>query len=275
MFSRAAPTYDQIGPKFFSHFGQRLVDLARISPGSRVLDVACGRGAVLFPAARAVGAMGEVTGIDLAEGMINETQHEIQRMKLDNVDVQQMDAEVLQYADATFDYVLSGLALLFFPSPGRALGEMHRVLKPLGYLAVSTWDRRGDDLWRWFEEDLFDAHMPSKRETNSSPGHQAPPPMELDTPELLEAGIRTAGFAEVQVMAERVDMVYRSAQEWWDALWGTSCRLMLEEIEQATGMEGLEGFRQAAFDHLKTMWQEDGIPQSWPVLFALATKPQV
>jgi hypothetical protein len=55
VFSQVAVTYDRVGPRFFSHFGRRLVALAQIPGGAHVLDVATGRGAVLFPAAECVG----------------------------------------------------------------------------------------------------------------------------------------------------------------------------------------------------------------------------
>ena len=240
-----------------------------------MLDVACGRGAVLFPAAQAVGPTGYVTGIDLAEVMVRETQQEAQRRKRVNVEAQQMDAENLQFVEESFDYVLSGLALLFFPQPQRALSEMRRVLKPSGHLALSTWDRHGDDLWKWFEEDLFTAYMPPTDKTIQPQEPQTPMPLELDTPEGLDEAICRAGFTDVQVVAESVDMIYNNEQEWWEALWGTSCRLMLEEIKQATGPDGLEKFRLAVFAHLGTIRQADGIHQVWPVLFAVANKPQV
>ncbi len=51
LFDRVASTYDRVGPRFFSHFGRRLVELAQIPSGADVLDVAAGRGAVLYPAA--------------------------------------------------------------------------------------------------------------------------------------------------------------------------------------------------------------------------------
>ena len=69
VFSRASSAYDRTGPRFFSHFGKKLVDFARIPPGARVLDVACGRGAVFVPASTAVSATGQVIGIDISEGM--------------------------------------------------------------------------------------------------------------------------------------------------------------------------------------------------------------
>jgi hypothetical protein len=64
IFDRAAATYDLVGPPFFAHFGRRLVELARLAPGERVLDIATGRGAVLFPASEAVGPSGRVTGTE-------------------------------------------------------------------------------------------------------------------------------------------------------------------------------------------------------------------
>ena len=67
VFTRSASSYEQI--RYFPIFGQWLVDTAQIPEGSTVLDVACGRGAVLFPAAQLVGPNGKVIGIDLAEGM--------------------------------------------------------------------------------------------------------------------------------------------------------------------------------------------------------------
>src|SRR6266850_99125 len=59
VFSQAATIYDRVGPGIFSHFGQRLVDVAEIAAGANVLDVAAGRGALLIPAAAKVGANGQ------------------------------------------------------------------------------------------------------------------------------------------------------------------------------------------------------------------------
>jgi ubiquinone/menaquinone biosynthesis C-methylase UbiE len=58
MWNRSAPTFDQVGPRVFADLGRQLVEFAQIDPGTEVLDIACGRGAILFPAARQVGASG-------------------------------------------------------------------------------------------------------------------------------------------------------------------------------------------------------------------------
>ena len=67
-FNSMAADFDQQGA--FAHFGRRLVERAGVEPGHRVLDVATGRGAVLFPAAERAGVAGEAIGVDLAENMV-------------------------------------------------------------------------------------------------------------------------------------------------------------------------------------------------------------
>src|SRR6188768_1235012 len=99
LFGGLAPEYDAGGN--FAHFGRRLVEIVGVEPGHRVLDVASGRGAVLFPAAERVGAAGEAVGVDLAEGMVRAANEEAERRGLGTL-VRVMDAERLDFPDATF-----------------------------------------------------------------------------------------------------------------------------------------------------------------------------
>src|ERR1700722_12912605 len=96
LFSRTADTYDSVLP-FFKYFGERTVTVAAVASGDHVLDVACGLGASLFPAAKAVGPSGHVTGIDLAPGVIEALQQRIRVGSLTNADAQVMDAEALEF----------------------------------------------------------------------------------------------------------------------------------------------------------------------------------
>src|SRR5579871_2774492 len=79
VFNRAAATYGQVGPGYFAYFGRRLIEQVGLAPGMRGLDVGTGRGAVLFPAAQAVGPSGSVLGIDLSEEMVRATNAEIEQ----------------------------------------------------------------------------------------------------------------------------------------------------------------------------------------------------
>ena len=68
IWSRPAGISDLDGPDYWDYFGVRLVEQAAISPGEKVLDVACGTGPSLFPAAENTGEHGHVIGIDICPG---------------------------------------------------------------------------------------------------------------------------------------------------------------------------------------------------------------
>ena len=274
IFGRAALTYDRIGPRFFSHFGRRLVALAKIPSGANVLDVATGRGAVLFSATGVVGPQGHVTGIDLSEVMTRENQEEIKRLGLQNVEVRQMDAEHLEFPDASFDCILCGFAIFFFPQLDRALSEIRRVLKPNGQIAVTTWDSSFGEQWKWYDE-LVETYLPPEPETRQTTDSQSPPQPVFGRPEGLEAIMNSAGFTNIQVVSESAEFIYADEEEWWSALWSHGARADLEAIEKKTGVDGLERFKADVLERLRTIKQADGIHQSFPVLFAFALKPEV
>lgn len=101
----------------------RLLELAALQPGERVLDVACGTGNVALAAAGAVGPGGRVVGIDLTEGMLNQARRKAKERALTNIEFLIADAERLDLQDATFDAVTCGLGLQFVPNPPRAARE--------------------------------------------------------------------------------------------------------------------------------------------------------
>ena len=138
IFDRAAATYDQVGVDFFGSFGERLVQLAALSPGERVLDVGCGRGAVLFPAAAAVAPGGSVLGIDLSAEMVSRCAADAAARGLDDVEVRVGDAEAPEVPAGSFDAVLAGLVLFFLPDPGAALDAYRVALKEDGRFAMTS-----------------------------------------------------------------------------------------------------------------------------------------
>src|SRR3954469_11179466 len=110
-YERAAPTYDRAAFSHHAPFGERLAQLVVLGPGGRVLDVGCGAGGALLPAARRVGPTGEAIGIDLAPGMIERTRAAVEEAGLEQVRAEVMDATSLEYPDEYFDAVLSAFTL--------------------------------------------------------------------------------------------------------------------------------------------------------------------
>ncbi len=129
-----ADVYDeQFVPALFRHWGPVLCDAARVGAGQRVLDVGCGTGALTLAAIKRVGPRGAVVGLDPSAEMLA-----VARRKPTAVDWREGRAESLPFAEAAFDAVLSQFAMMFFTDRVAALGEMQRVLRPGGRLAVAV-----------------------------------------------------------------------------------------------------------------------------------------
>ena len=122
----AAVAYERdFVPALFAQWPPVIVEIAQIAPGDRVLDVACGTGVLARGVLARVVPNGNVTGIDLNEGMLA-----VARSIEPRVDWRQGDAMRLPFAEGAFDAVVSQFAMMFFPDPVVALREMRRVLAP-------------------------------------------------------------------------------------------------------------------------------------------------
>jgi len=228
-----APTYDQVGFRYFSHFGKRLVELTGIPEKAKVLDIATGRGASLFPASQKVGSEGYVIGIDLAEGMVNRTGNAIKKLGIANAKVVQMDAENLTYHKDTFDIVLCGLSIFFFPRYDIALREAHRVLKPEGKIGISTIDQQCPGQLTWIGP-LIQKYKSQTKETKTETSTKDPG---FGTVEGMRNMLSKAGFREIYHETEEEQFACRSAEELWDHLWSIFTRATLEKLSPACRTE--------------------------------------
>jgi ubiquinone/menaquinone biosynthesis C-methylase UbiE len=252
-FSSLAPDYDAAGPGSFAHFGRRLVELVGVEPGQRVLDVATGRGAVLFPAAERVGAAGEAIGVDLAQGMVEATNAEAARRGLP-ARARVMDAEQLAFPDATFDRVFCGFGVMFFPDLDRALGEFRRVLKPGGRLGVST--------SRVPESEDLGAVLAALGVPDSRP------PGWITEPDDLARPLVRAGFADVRVVEDTETFRYADLEQYWQTARGTGHRRVLDVLDAAQ----TERARAALAERLRAHQRPDGIHVAATALLAVASR---
>lgn len=118
-------------PAFFAQWAPVLCTAARVAPGQSVLDVGCGTGIVARTAADLVAPDGSVTGLDLNDAMLT-----VARRARPDLDWRRGDAGSLPFGDHAFDAVLSQMALMFVPDRPAAMGEMARVARPGGTVAV-------------------------------------------------------------------------------------------------------------------------------------------
>lgn len=141
LFATIAPRYDLI-TRLLSfgrdqHWKIRLIELAGIAPGQRVLDLACGTGDLAWAAAAKTTF---VVGLDLTRPMI-----ELARRRKGEGSAHVMwtagDMHALPVASATFDVVTTGYGLRNVPDLAVALQEIHRVLRPGGLVCSLDFDR--------------------------------------------------------------------------------------------------------------------------------------
>lgn len=110
IFDCVARQYGEGSCSFFNYFGKQLAEQVPLAPNYHVLDIATGKGAVLFPLAEKIGPLGRVVGIDISKQMLEETSIAVQRRNIDWIDLIQMDAEQLDFPDNSFDVVFCGFA---------------------------------------------------------------------------------------------------------------------------------------------------------------------
>lgn len=129
----AAP-FENVEPTIASMHDDLVAQLAP-RPGERWLDLACGAGAIAFRAARA-GA--DVTGLDLAPGLIEAARRRAREQGLD-VEFEVGDCEALPYADGAFEVVSSSVGLILAPDQHAAAAELARVCRPGGRIGLTAW----------------------------------------------------------------------------------------------------------------------------------------
>ena len=138
-YDAAAASFARLSRTYSRDIARDVIALARLTPGASVLDLGTGTGIVALQAAAAVVPGGRVVGIDLSPAMLALARTHAEESGLQaGTDFRLMDAENLEFADHSFDAAVSLFALLHFPDPSRALGEIFRVLRPGGTLVVAV-----------------------------------------------------------------------------------------------------------------------------------------
>ena len=195
-WQEAADAWHRWGPTLSAWLGpatERMLDLAGVSEGDHVLDVAAGAGEQTIATARRVGRTGRVLATDLAPRILERAAEEAKRQGFEQIAVRAMDGEALDLPDASFDVVISRVGLIYMPDRAKALAEMRRVLKPGGRVAAivySTPDRNG----------FFSVPVSIiRRAANLGPPTPGQPgPFCLGAPNQLAAAFADAGFSEIR-----------------------------------------------------------------------------
>lgn len=256
VFDSASSQYGEGSSSFFTYFGSQLVKQVPVKSDWKALDIATGKGAVLFPIAEKVGSSGRVVGIDISKKMIEETSIAVQKRKINCIDLLQMDAEKLDFPNCSFDAVFCGFALFFFPSMSKALSEFKRVLKPEGFLAVSTWG----------EDSELDALVNTEINNLCKTTSLAISP--LWSAQALQNALEMAEFKNVKIVEDTKEFLHNTPEEWWQSLWSHATRAKLEQLSA----KQLTDLRERILNRAKSFTLRNGLKEDIQAFYGIAQK---
>ncbi len=180
--------------------GEDLCEALDVRGGQMVLDVAAGNGNASLAAARRWCA---VTSTDYVPALLERGRQRAaaERLKIDFVEA---DAEALQFADASFDVVVSTFGVMFTPDQEKAAAEMLRVCRPSGKIGLANWTPDG------FIGQLF-----------KTIGAHLPPPAGVKSPALWGTKGRLAelfgsGAASIAAEPRSFTFRYRSVEHFME-----------------------------------------------------------
>ncbi len=194
----AADAWHRWGPFLGSWLGDAtdaMFDLARIGPGSRVLDVAAGAGEQSLRAARRVSPGGSVLATDIAPALLERATADAAAAGLTNVETRELDGEALDALPAgTFDAAISRVGLIYFPDQRRALAGMRHALRPGGRIAAVVYS--SPDRNAFFS---IPVRIIRERAQLPPPLPGQPGPFSLGADGAIESLFEAAGLREVEV----------------------------------------------------------------------------
>lgn len=145
-WDKAAEYYEGFWAEQLRPAQDMMLELAAISKGEKVLELACGTGLVTFKIAELLSGSGQLVATDISQSMVDKVAASALDRGL-SLDVYRMDAEALDLPDASFDVAICALGLMYCPDPIAAMRQMHRVLVPGGRAAAAVWGARRNCGW--------------------------------------------------------------------------------------------------------------------------------
>ena len=187
----------------------KLIELAQIQQGHKVLDVATGIGEPAVTAARKVHPGGKVTAIDISPQMLAIARERARENGLENtIEFREGDAESLALPASAFDAIISRFGLMFLPDLPNALKAIREALVPGGRMAAAVWSSppKVPSLSL-----AFDTVM--KEIGASPPPLGTPGPFSLADVNILRDKFKQAGYQEINVESHKMNFRLSSPEE--------------------------------------------------------------
>jgi ubiquinone/menaquinone biosynthesis C-methylase UbiE len=189
---------------------QRLIELAEIKPGQKVLDVATGIGEPSITAAKVVGAGGHVLATDISRQMLAIAKERAMALRLqDIIEFKESDAENLDLANLSFDAALSRWGLMLMPNPDAVIGKIYSSLVSGGRFAAVVWA----DATKVPVLSLATRIIGSQIQMPAPPPG-IPNPFSLADTNKLENSLARIGFRDIRIDTVNVTFEFESGEDY-------------------------------------------------------------
>lgn len=232
--------------KMLRGMAERVIEAAGIEPGSDVLDVGCGYGALTLMAAEAASA-GEVMGLDISEALLGRARERAAAQGADNARFQLGDAVTYPLPGAAFDRAVSRLGVMFFEDPHAAFANVCSAVRPGGRIAFACWKDVSENEHMMVPLRVALEHIP----TPSMGDADALSPFSLADPDHVRELLEGAGWQDVELSPFEESMWWGSdAADVVQFIAGAGrTKVVLANVDEAVALRAAEALEEALRDN--------------------------
>lgn len=202
---------------------RRMLELAGITTGHQVLDIASGTGEPSISAALLTGSSGKVIGTDLTEEMLAYAREKAGQAGVSNIEFRCVDGETLDLPANTFDAVTIRWGLMFMPEPVACLQQAHGVMKETARIVIACWSAPDKNPFVGLLMQSLGEYMDIPKPPAGTPGIFA-----LADSERLHATIAAAGFVDITLEELEIDVLnVPDGQAYWEAISDLAAPVMI------------------------------------------------
>lgn len=258
VFNTVCEEYGKGSLRFFENAAAHLPGLLELQGNEKVLDVATGTGLASTLLASHL-PDGQVTGIDISEGMLSQAQARAAEMKLSNIDFQQMDMTRMDLPENDFDIVNASFGTFFVEDMEQLVSHIASRLKPGGRF-ITTHFARGSmaPMQEMIMQRLqnYGVEVPEISWSRVDD--------EISNYELYQS----AGFDNITHTRNQVGYHFDDADGWWDVVWWAGYRGFVNQIPE----HQVEQFKQEHLDEINALADDEGIYFNVEVIHTIGEK---
>ena len=258
VFNTVCEQYGKGSLRFFENAASHLPGLLNLNGDENILDIATGTGLASTLLASHL-PDGQVTGIDLSEGMLEIAQARADALELTNVNFQQMDMTRMDLPHKHYDVINASFGVFFVEDMLQLVEDIYTRLKPGGrflttHFAKGSMAPMQDLIMKRLQQYGIDVPDISWSQLDS----------EASNRELYEA----AGFKNITHRRNQVGYHFDDANGWWDVVWWAGYRGFVSQIDEQQAAQ----FKQEHLHEVNELADEDGIFFNVEVIHTIGEK---